>query len=336
MAYTDEDLTAAQNAGILTEKSLKDLRKFIAARQNTSFIDEENFRFIASFNDVFVTIICFIVLAAGWLIARQWTNEQIAYIATAAISWGIAEYFTRIRRLSLPSILLLLGFITSVFYAAGDLPSADIETPDNLLQTLTAIVAAYLHWRRFRVPITIAATTAAVIFFTMTNLPDFLRAFHGREMLLLFLNGIFVLILAMWWDISDRDRISYRSDVAFWLHLIAAPLLIQPGFYLLFSREIGSMEGSLIIVMIYAGISFISIYIDRRALMVSSLVYVIYAVYTIFQSTTLAEISLAFPIFMIGVGLLILSAHWQKVRYTLVRRLPQKARNYLPSLPDDA
>src|SRR3546814_17618094 len=35
----------------------------------------------------------------------------------AAVSWGLAEYFTRKRRMALPSILLLLTFVGGVFLA---------------------------------------------------------------------------------------------------------------------------------------------------------------------------------------------------------------------------
>jgi hypothetical protein len=31
----------------------------------------------------------------------------------------------------------------------------------------------------------------------------------------------------MWWDSSDRARLTRRSDVAFWLHLLAAPMIVQ-------------------------------------------------------------------------------------------------------------
>ena len=41
---------------------------------------------------------------------------------------------------------------------------------------------------------------------------------------LTFVAGICMFGLAMWWDASDRQRITRRADVAFWLHLAAAML----------------------------------------------------------------------------------------------------------------
>src|SRR2546430_3225670 len=47
----------------------------------------------------------------------------------------------------------------------------------------------------------------------------------------LFRSGMF--LFAMWWDGSDRARLTRRSDVAFWLHLLAAPMIVHPVFTLL-------------------------------------------------------------------------------------------------------
>ena len=45
--------------------------------------------------------------------------------------------------------------------------------------------------------------------------------------------GVGVFLFAMWWDASDRARLTRRSDVAFWLHLLAAPMIAHPIFTLI-------------------------------------------------------------------------------------------------------
>ena len=50
--------------------------------------------------------------------------------------------------------------------------------------------------------------------------------------LVLFL-GVGIFLFAMWWDSSDRARLTRRADVAFWLHLLAAPMIVHPIFTLL-------------------------------------------------------------------------------------------------------
>jgi hypothetical protein len=41
--------------------------------------------------------------------------------------------------------------------------------------------------------------------------------------------GIGTFLFAMWWDSSDRARLTRRADVAFWLHLLAAPMIVHPS-----------------------------------------------------------------------------------------------------------
>jgi hypothetical protein len=46
--------------------------------------------------------------------------------------------------------------------------------------------------------------------------------------------------IALRWDASDRERRTRRADVAFWLHLLAAPLLVHPVF-----TTLGTWGGSI-------------------------------------------------------------------------------------------
>jgi hypothetical protein len=82
---------------------------------------------------------------------------------------------------------------------------------------------AYLHWLRFKVPITIAAGSVSFIgFLTALSLSIFPAMIDYLLSILLFF-GIIIFILAMAWDYADMERVTYKSDVAFWLHLTAAP-----------------------------------------------------------------------------------------------------------------
>src|SRR3546814_4796732 len=77
------------------------------------------------------------------------------------------------------------------------------------------------------VPITVAAVTAALaatavaLILSLTGVP---RDSQTLVMALVLVTGLGVFALAMWWDRSDRVRQTRRSDVAFWLHLLAAPM----------------------------------------------------------------------------------------------------------------
>ena len=62
--YTEEDLNEAVGKGIFSDDSVNQFRLHIAAQKNTTIADEENFRLISGFNDVFVVIASGLLLVA--------------------------------------------------------------------------------------------------------------------------------------------------------------------------------------------------------------------------------------------------------------------------------
>ena len=60
--YTDEDLSQAVKNGILKQEAVDKFRLFISQQKNTQSADEENFRLITGFNDIFVSISAFILI----------------------------------------------------------------------------------------------------------------------------------------------------------------------------------------------------------------------------------------------------------------------------------
>ena len=86
-------------------------------------------------------------------------------------------------------------------------------------------------------PITVAAGAAAVAGIAMALLAAALgdRIEDMRDLMLaaVLLLGVAVFLYAMRWDSSDPARLTRRSDVAFWLHLLAAPMIVHPVFTLL-------------------------------------------------------------------------------------------------------
>jgi hypothetical protein len=60
--YTEEDLNNAVKQAIFNQSSVDNFRQFIAIGKNTNQVDEENFKLIGSFNDIFVVIACLLLL----------------------------------------------------------------------------------------------------------------------------------------------------------------------------------------------------------------------------------------------------------------------------------
>ena len=109
------DLDAAVGAGIVDAATATRLVDFTRDyRRGLAGPDEEAFRLLTGFNDIFVTIaIGLLLFALGALGGR--VAPAVGAALVAAASWGLAEYFTRQRRMALPSIALLLAFVGGVF-----------------------------------------------------------------------------------------------------------------------------------------------------------------------------------------------------------------------------
>ena len=357
--YSQQELDDAVASGAITAEAANALRAHIEQQRTTSIADEEQFRLITGFNDIFVSIAAAILLfAVGWIgqSIGQSTRLTIdvdgpsflAPLGVAAVAWGLALYFTARRRMALPSILLLLAFVGGVFATAlfalilGVGPD-HVNGNDQLGGVLAAVAAAiagaaaWLHWRRFHVPITVAAGAAAVAGIVVGLLVAGLggNVDQARNVILglvLFL-GVGIFLFAMWWDASDRARITRRSDVAFWLHLLAAPMIAHPIFTLLglTSGHVGVAEG-VAVVLLYVVLGITALAVDRRALLVSALAYVLFALNELFRQFGAVELNVALTALVIGSALLLLSAYWHQARAAIVRPLPESLREKLPLL----
>ena len=352
--YTEADIDAAVAAGALTPEGAAGLRRHVAGETVGPAVDEEHFRLLTGFNDIFVAIAAVLLLSAlAWIGASFGDIERgppspAGPILVAAAAWGLAEFFTKRRRMALPSIVLLLAFVGSVFATCG-LIAANIipEERFNNNAPLVALVlggsaavaaaAAWLHWRRFRVPITVAAGAVALVG-SVIGLS--LSAVSEPESLLLplmFAGGLALFGLAMWWDMSDRERLTRRSDVAFWLHLAAAPMIAHSVF-----NGLGVFDGRIDagtafgVIALYILFAVVALAIDRRALLVSSLVYVLYAMRSLFAEFGAIELNVALTGLVIGSALLMLSAFWHPIRRAVVGGLPEGTRRFLPVLERQA
>ena len=362
--YSQQELDDAVAAGVISARDADALRAHIETQRSTAIPDEEQFRLITGFNDIFVSIAAAILLfAVGWIgqsIGQatglymsdngQLGPSFLAPLAIAITSWSLALFFTAKRRMALPSILLLLAFVGSVLTTSAFL-LAEIIGPDRFNeqhQLLGATVggvsaaiaggAAWLHWRRFQVPITVAAGAAAVagLFLAIVlGIVQPANAEAAKNLILGFvlLLGIGVFLFAMWWDASDRARITRRSDVAFWLHLLAAPMIAHPIFTLMgLNNGAVSTGEALVVVGLYVLFGLTALAIDRRALLVSALAYVLYALTELFKQFGAVELNVALTALVIGSALLLLSAYWHQARRLVVTRLPSNLQERLPNL----
>ena len=321
--YSDEELDSAVAAQVLSAQSADAFRAFVAERRHTTIKDEESFRLLTGFNDIFVVIaIGLLLVSLGGLGGTLAAGAGALLVALAA--WLLAEYFTRQRRMALPSIVLLLAFVGGVFGAT--LAALKGNDPAPIFASAASALAAWVHWQRFRVPITVAAGAAAVVAIGVSTL---LRAIPGGEhwlLPLMFCAGLLVFGCALRWDLSDRDRRTRRSDVAFWLHLLAAPLLVHPVFGAMQRLDDHALAQTLLVLGVYVALGVVSLAINRRALMVSALSYVLFAFTALLRESGVVSLSFTLTALVIGSALLLLSAFWHPCRAAVLQWLPSARR----------
>ena len=171
-----EQIEAALKAGIIDEAQAKALRGQRQAQSRVSQYeaqvgDEENPKFIRGFHDIFIAL-GLVMLSIGIAIFGAQMMDGIGIAIGAVIMWILAEFFARIKRQTLPSIVIAVSFIIFVFTTAGLIAEQYVgtnylsATPKAVLGVGAATFAAALaFYARFRLPfcLAIVASTACVV-----------------------------------------------------------------------------------------------------------------------------------------------------------------------------
>ncbi|MGB8278201.1 MAG: hypothetical protein WCF20_09785 [Methylovirgula sp.] len=358
---SDEVLDLAVDRGVITSAQAQALRGLAAdhvpsppavrlpwppAAQTDAQVnrqDDEVLRFVTGFADIFVSLGLVLFFGSSAYFIDFYAGPTGMWVGLVVLSWLVAEFFSRRHRLALPSIILLGLFAGSVFMATsrliGDLnPTAPLNwwhpadrqgwmlahAASMALAGLATAALTALHYVRFRVPITIAAMAAALIA-TIIGLAYWLtpdmsgRAFNG----LLLVAGILVFLSAMRFDMADLQRLTRRTDIAFWLHLLAAPLIVHPLIAAV--RQNGTQldtHAAMAVLAIFLGLGLVSLVIDRRALLVSGLTYAGIAFGTLLQKSGFADNTPAATLLALGLFILLLSALWRPLRQAVLKLLP--------------
>ena len=334
------DLDAAVAKGVLDKSAADGLMDFLvlSRKEAAGDADEERLRLITGFNDIFVTIGIGLFLGAlNYLLGSS--GALVSSSAVAIASWGLAEVFTKKKRMALPSIVLLVVFVMSCAGFAHTLFSPtpsyysyfDFGGLPGLPYGLAAVAASVLHWLRFRVPITIAAFAAGLASVVVATIETLKSGFVLENISLVLIPiGLAVFATAMKFDMSDRNRLTQRTDIAFWLHLLAAPLIVHSVVYPLMAESALSTGTAVAIVSLFAVLSLIALAVDRRALLVSSLLYLGYASAQILTWSGIGTESVGFAVLIVGGTVLALSVAWQPMRRIVLHILPQALRNLVP------
>ena len=339
--FTEQDLRDAVRDGAVSETAADAFRSYVASRSRHT--DEEEFHLFKGFNDVFVALAS-VLLFSGII----WFNADLGVVAACllvmALAVALSEYFTLRKRLALSSILYVLVF--SIAAAAGLFrlfwPDSWVGAGGGLVNmmhmsakfgTLSALlcgaVAAALFWWRYGVPIAVAVGVfflGATLYYTWVLFSPFDDPALGAN-IVLFVLGIGTFSFAMYWDVSDPDRTSLQSDVAFWLHLIAAPSIAHPIFWWVQSGLLPAdwLEATAV-VGCYLCLAYVAVLVNRRAIMVAATAYLIGAVAWYFNELS-ALYSIAIALILIGCLFLAMAVWWSTIRAAMIRYLPSTVRS---------
>ena len=342
-----DDIRAAVGAGLISEAqaasliALSDTRQGV--RERMTGLDEP-FELFRGFNEVFI-VVGLVILFTGYFGVTGvgiFGNEQgylvaggTAVLAMTAVFF-LARYFTLTRRMVAPSILLALIF----GQGAAQLGLAvswwlDGDAPTNLtIGAGMATLALGLYYWWFRVPITVAlialgvfATSFGAVTMGGTFPSDwqdiFLLSADGPFAVMTFALGVVGFAIAMWFDMGDPHRITRRATSGFWLHVIAAPAIVNTVALTLFSS--GSAISQIVLVLFIAAMALIAVVIDRRSFLVSGVGYIVALAITVMEGEGF------WAILALGAGLVLLGAQWERLRGWLMATLPGfPGKNRLP------
>ena len=318
-------LQEAADHGIISNEQVAPLHAFLhedIGEDTDSETGEEQLKFVRSFGDIFITLgVVFVAVALSRFDLQGYAN----LIPVAAFAL-IAEWLVRARRLALPGIAILLAML----YFTSKLGS--FETGEHGLFSvglMTAVAAAF--YLRHRMPFSLLPIAAGVI----GIVTYWLGIDVSKLALVLSGYGLALFAVAMWFDVQDAARKTRLSDCAFWLHLLAAPLIVHGVMVSLLSP--GGIETpfkEILTIVFFIGFFLLALFVDRRALLVSSISYAIYAVIELTEGHMIRVENITLFIFMLfGIFIIFFGTYWYKARSLIFAPLANKpVSRYVPRI----
>jgi hypothetical protein len=360
-------LTGAAEKGIISAHQVRDLEDYLADRgfsfgpavsdaradlrddalEAQAAEDSEQPRFLRGFHDILITIGVVVVLIGLWGLGGP--------LATLPVMLVLAEILVRRQRLALPSVVLTVALVhwiaTTSLYFVGEQMDAWKPLTFSLAYFSAFPIPLGLFYLRYRVPLALAGLVLSValigifaVLIAFEQSLGFDLANGDRFMLIPItsLVGAFsVFAVAMRYDVSDPQRLTARSDTAFWLHLAAAPALLYSLMGLVFLSEGGvwwdGQAGSgqaVAAILIVVAFMLVGLVIDRRAFVTSGLLSLGGAIWTVLGKTGASLDSYVFIAFaIVGVTVLFIGIFWQRLRRMVIDLLPETMTARLHAAP---
>ena len=338
MSLDKDDIRAAVASNILSEPQAASLMALADQRRNTrENMDglDEPFELFRGFNEVFI-VIGLVILYSGWMgltginmfLSDNANLSTLIYgLISVAVTYLLARYFTLKRRMVAPSIMLvvLMGLsglqIGASLSNLFGLESASMIAFSVGLSTLLLGVFYFI----FRIPVTmffialsVFVSIGALFVQGGADTPGFDDVFKltndGPFAYITIILGLIGLAIALRFDMSDPHRVTRRASAGFWLHVIAAPAIVNTIALTLF--ESGGMLGQLLLLAFLAAMAVFAMIIDRRSFLVAGIGYIVAIAIAILDGNA------AIVILILGIGLVFLGAKWEGLRAHIMNALP--------------
>jgi len=301
-------LQQAADQQIIQPHQVDPLYQFLAdsnASLKPTINAEEPLKFIRSFGDVFITLGVVLLV-----IAINMTDlSGYYYLLPAAGFIVVSEWLVRVRKLALPGIAILLA----ILYFVNKAIAFDHENASTMGIAILSLTSL-LYYLRYRMPFSLLPLAAGIVAIIIIQI--------GLDVLenpIIFVGlGSVVFIIAMFFDSKDTTRVSHLSDSAFWLHLLAAPLIVHGAMVSMLVSEqpwIQSMNKEMLMVIFFTGFFLLALLVDRRALLISTQLYAIYALTQLLQNQLSSGQNIVMYV-MMGLGLFVIffGTYWYLAR----------------------
>ena len=304
-----EKLRQAHQEGVITAEVYEQLVAWDRSRVPQ---EPEKIRVISGLNDIFILMASYLVMASGAVLLGT-IHPYLAVLLTLSVSWLLSVYFIEKKKIRSAGLGFLLVFALSL----GALPLVLVQNVNWIpWMGICGALGALIHFAKFKTAAAIALAYVGLWVFLITGSLWLGIPLIGNFGLwvLCFAVGLGVMAHGVYWDRLDPHRRTARSDQAFWLHLVAAPLMVH-SLYMVISRWI-SHEFALsgVFTGVYGLLIVVSLVLNRRALMISSTGYAIYAFSQAMLQGGFDSLTYVVAALVVGAVMLGLAMKWEACR----------------------
>ena len=333
-----DDIRAAVAANVISEAQAARLKVFAESQHGYRAHmpeDDEPFELFKGFAEIFVTVGLGMLFSGIMVMSAFFGNYSLVPFMGAMLAFIAAFYFTKRRRMNLPSIWLATVFAgnLAVFIGTFLINPMDLSGLEYAVLYVGIIgMAAMAGWFvLFKLPFSmflfglfglgVALAIAAII---SPNVIDFLSLREGLFNLnnqsffpmatLAF--GTATFLLAMFFDMRDPHRVSRFAASGFWLHVLAAIAIVNTvGMSLYSSGQYGLTAAALGLI------SLIALIIDRRSFLTAGILYMAFLLFAAFEGNG-GFGALMTTLLILGVFITALGTWWASIRAFIMNTLP--------------